>query len=52
VTWGGLLRAARSNLSAWWLSVFPGLAVFFTVTALNLIGEGFRDALDPRLRHE
>lgn len=52
VTWGGLLREARSNLSAWWLSVFPGLAVFLTVTTLNLIGEGFRDALDPRLRNE
>jgi peptide/nickel transport system permease protein len=52
VTWGGLLRASRTNISAWWLSVFPGLAVFLTVIAINLIGEGLRDALDPRLRHE
>jgi peptide/nickel transport system permease protein len=52
VTWGSLLRASRSSLSAWWLSVFPGLAVFLTVTAINVIGEGFRDAIDPRLRHE
>ncbi len=51
VTWGSLLRASRS-LSAWWLSVFPGLAVFLTVTAINVIGEGFRDALDPKLRNE
>ncbi|MEY3443877.1 MAG: hypothetical protein RLZZ519_2158 [Bacteroidota bacterium] len=52
VTWGSLLRASRSSLSAWWLSVFPGMAVFLTVTAINVIGEGFRDAIDPRLRHE
>jgi peptide/nickel transport system permease protein len=52
VTWGGLLRDARSSISAWWLSVFPGLAVFLTVTAFNLVGEGLRDVLDPRLRHE
>ncbi|MBP6640164.1 MAG: ABC transporter permease [Bacteroidia bacterium] len=52
VTWGSLLRASRSSLSAWWLSVFPGMAVFCTVIAINVIGEGFRDALDPKLRHE
>ncbi|HEX2901385.1 MAG TPA: ABC transporter permease [Bacteroidia bacterium] len=52
VTWGSLLRTSRSSLSAWWLSVFPGVAVFLTITAINLIGEGFRDALDPKLRNE
>jgi peptide/nickel transport system permease protein len=52
VTWGGLLGEARSSLSAWWFTVFPGGAVFLTVTALNLVGEGLRDVLDPRLRHE
>ncbi len=52
VTWGGMLREARSSQSAWWLAVFPGLAIFLTVTALNLVGEGLRDVLDPRLRHE
>lgn len=52
VTWGGLLKEARNSQSAWWLAVFPGLAVFLTVTALNLVGEGLRDALDPKLRHE
>lgn len=49
LTWGKLLRDARSNISAWWLSVFPGFAVFLTVTALNLLGEGLRDALDPKI---
>jgi len=33
-----------------WLSLFPGLAILFTVAAFNLIGDGLRDALDPRLR--
>ena len=35
---------------AWWLSAFPGLAILVTVLAYNLLGEGLRDALDPRLR--
>lgn len=48
ITWGGLLREANQDLSAWWLSLFPGLAIFITVTSLNLVGEGLRDALDPR----
>ncbi len=34
---------------AWWMSVFPGLALFLTVLALNLVGEGLSDALNPRL---
>jgi peptide/nickel transport system permease protein len=51
VTWGSLLSAARENFNAWWLVLFPGLAIFFTVTMYNLIGEGLRDALDPRLKH-
>jgi len=50
VTWGSLLSAARENFNAWWLVLFPGLAIFFTVTMYNLIGEGLRDALDPRLK--
>ena len=37
-------------LSAWWLSTFPGLAIVFTVLSFNLVGDGLRDALDPRLR--
>jgi peptide/nickel transport system permease protein len=35
---------------AWWLTVFPGLAIFVTTLAYNLLGEGIRDVLDPRLR--
>lgn len=50
VTWGSLLNAGREQFSAWWLVVFPGLAIFITVTIYNLLGEGLRDALDPRLK--
>lgn len=39
VTWGQMLREARINFSAWWLAVFPGLAIFLTVTAFNLLGD-------------
>jgi peptide/nickel transport system permease protein len=37
-------------LDAWWLSTFPGLAIVFTVLSFNLVGDGLRDALDPRVR--
>jgi peptide/nickel transport system permease protein len=50
VTWGSILNEARSNTFAWWLAVFPGMAIFITVLAYYLVGEGLRDALDPRLR--
>jgi len=50
VTWGSLLNSGREKFQAWWLVVFPGLAIFVTVTIYNLLGEGLRDALDPRLR--
>jgi peptide/nickel transport system permease protein len=36
--------------NAWWLAVFPGLAIFVTVLAINMLGDGLRDTLDPRLR--
>lgn len=52
VTWGSLLAVAQSAPNAWWLAVFPGLAIFITVIAFNLVGEGFRDALDPKLKNE
>ncbi|MBN2382634.1 ABC transporter permease [bacterium] len=48
-TWGSILSLALQYLDYWWLSVFPGLAIFVTVTAYNLVGEGLRDALDPRI---
>lgn len=50
ITWGKLLNLSRSNASAWWLAIFPGLAIFITVTVFNLIGEGLTDALDPKLK--
>lgn len=50
VTWGSLVNDGRQQFSAWWLVVFPGLAIFLTVTLYNLIGEGLRDALDPKLQ--
>jgi peptide/nickel transport system permease protein len=49
-SWGSLLNSARSNLAMWWLVVFPGTAIFLTVLAYNLIGEGLQEATDPRLR--
>ena len=48
LTWGSLLSEARQSPSAWWLAVFPGMAIFLTVTFYNLVGEGLTDALDPR----
>jgi peptide/nickel transport system permease protein len=49
-SWGNMLTAGKDNLEiAWWLSVFPGLAILLTVLAYNLLGEAIRDALDPRL---
>ncbi|MFN8393558.1 MAG: ABC transporter permease [Bacteroidia bacterium] len=51
VTWGGLLNLARRSQSAWWLSLFPGIAIFLTITAINLVGEGLRDAFNPRLQN-
>ncbi|MCZ7525805.1 MAG: ABC transporter permease [Acidimicrobiia bacterium] len=48
-SWGNLLPASVSALeTTWWLVVFPGLAIFLTVLAVNLVGEGLREALDPR----
>jgi peptide/nickel transport system permease protein len=49
-SWGTLLNAGRQNLGMWWLTVFPGAAIFLTVLAYNLIGEGLQEATDPRLR--
>ena len=50
-SWGEMLSTSKRYIdSAWWLVVFPGAAIFVTVTAFNLVGEGLRDAMDPRLR--
>jgi peptide/nickel transport system permease protein len=50
-SWGNMLTEGKDNIEiAWWLSLFPGLAIFITVMGYNLLGEGIRDILDPRLR--
>ena len=49
-SWGGLLYEGRENLAMWWLELFPGVAIFLTVLAYNLIGEGVQEATDPRLQ--
>jgi peptide/nickel transport system permease protein len=50
-SWGNILTAGKDNIEiAWWLSLFPGLAILITVLGYNLLGEGIRDSLDPRLR--
>jgi peptide/nickel transport system permease protein len=50
-SWGNILTSGKENIEiAWWLSVFPGLAILFSVLSYNLLGEGVRDAIDPRLK--
>ncbi|CAO0821741.1 Oligopeptide transport system permease protein AppC [Desulfarculales bacterium] len=50
-SWGNILNQGKDNIeTAWWLSLYPGLAILVTVLGYNLLGEGIRDALDPRLR--
>jgi peptide/nickel transport system permease protein len=49
--WGAMLNGGRQYMQiAWWISVFPGLAIMATVMVMNVLGDGLRDALDPRLR--
>jgi peptide/nickel transport system permease protein len=49
-SWGNILTLGKDNIQiAWWLSVFPGLAILITVLGYNLLGEGIRDSIDPRL---
>jgi peptide/nickel transport system permease protein len=49
-SWGSILLIATSNYEKWWLTVFAGLSIFVTVTVFNLVGNGMRDAMDPRLK--
>jgi peptide/nickel transport system permease protein len=50
-SWGNILTEGRAYIfDAWWLTVFPGFAILVTVLSFNLVGEGLRDAIDPRLR--
>jgi peptide/nickel transport system permease protein len=49
-SWGEILSQSRDYIEfAWWLTVFPGFAIFMSITAYNLVGEGLRDAMDPKL---
>jgi peptide/nickel transport system permease protein len=50
-TWGAMVYEGKDQLlSAWWVSTFPGLAIVLAVSAFNLVGDGLRDAMDPRMR--
>jgi peptide/nickel transport system permease protein len=52
-TWGGMIREGFENiLDAPWLAIFPSLAILVIMLGLNMLGDGLRDATDPRLRHE
>ncbi len=52
-SWGDILSQSRDFMDiAWWLTLFPGIAIFVTVTLFNLVGEGLRDAMDPKLREK
>jgi peptide/nickel transport system permease protein len=49
-SWGEILSQSRDYVEfAWWLTTFPGVAIFLSITAYNLMGEGLRDAMDPKL---
>lgn len=51
MSWGYMLRNAQEHLrNAWWMAFFPGLCIFLLVTALNLVGDGLNDVLNPRLK--
>ncbi len=49
-SWGDILSQSRDYIEfAWWLTIFPGFAIFISITAYNLVGDGLRDAMDPKL---
>jgi peptide/nickel transport system permease protein len=53
MSWGFMIGAGRTHLrAAWWLSTIPGIVIFLTVLAINLVGEGLNDALNPRVRSD
>jgi peptide/nickel transport system permease protein len=50
-SWGNMLTSGKDNIEiAWWLSLYPGLAILITILGYNLLGEGLQDALNPRLK--
>jgi len=52
-SWGIMLNEGKNWMeAAWWIAVFPGAAITLAVLGLNVLGDGLRDALDPRLRGE
>jgi peptide/nickel transport system permease protein len=52
-TWGSLVNSGQLYIStAWWISVFPGVAILLLVLSINLVGDGLRDLLDPRVRRQ
>ena len=50
ISWGGILHNGHQNLAMWWLTLFPGILIFLTVLAYNLIGEALQEVTDPRQR--
>ena len=53
IEWGLMVALSRSKfLDYWWIAAFPGLAIFVTVLAVNLIGDGMRDLFDPKSRDQ
>lgn len=48
-SWGSMLSAGMQYWDAWWMSVFPGIALFTVVLALNFVGDGLRDVMDARI---
>jgi peptide/nickel transport system permease protein len=53
MSWGFIIGSGRGVLrTAWWICAAPGVAILLTVMAINLVGDGLNDALNPRLRHE
>ncbi|MGB0331921.1 MAG: ABC transporter permease, partial [Planctomycetota bacterium] len=48
-SWGGIVNASR-NPENWWIQIFPGVAIFVTVTCYNLVGDAIRDAMDPKMK--
>ena len=54
VAWGSMISGAMQNFDAWWLGVFPGLAILTVVLAFNFLGDAMRDVLDPtaEITHE
>ena len=48
--WGAMVAEGRELITQWWISTFPGIAIFLVVFGFNLLGDGLRDVVDPRLR--